>query len=66
MISEPSVEELTQLQWQIGRKRITWATKHFTRFHELPGWQTMEANPRGLSAVRLPHYFFGSHASATH
>lgn len=45
MVKEPSTEELTQLQWQIGRKRIVWATKQFTRFQEMRVWETMEENP---------------------
>ncbi|GAA2046176.1 hypothetical protein GCM10009720_28820 [Yaniella flava] len=45
MLTEPSIEELTQLQWQIGRKRITWATKQFARFQEMPVWKSMEDNP---------------------
>lgn len=45
MLAEPSIEELTQLQWQIGRKRITWATKQFTRFQEMSVWKSMEDNP---------------------
>lgn len=45
MVKEPSTEELKQLQWLIGRKRIVWATKQFTRFQEMQVWKTLEENP---------------------
>lgn len=44
MSPEPTIEERTQLQWQLGQKRITWATRQYTHFQKLPAWDAMEKN----------------------
>lgn len=58
----PTYEELTKLQLELGRKRITWATKYFTRFQNLAVVKSLEDNPlsgnfRNEAGANLYVYF---------
>lgn len=44
-LRNPSYEELTQLQLNIGHKRIAWASQYLTKFQNLPVRPLLEDNP---------------------